>query len=237
MSDMLRLTDYPGLSPVEAVKKIVDWFLCNYEDPARNCPRDDGDWVWIWGGPYNAHEVMRDDFEGELMRLFGEDVAAKVIAVAVSWIDKADAYEVYGGDPDDKELAGEIAAATPCEGSALEWSAKPQPEDYDDPEPWLEPERSREEAEAFYQSYEWRELRYRVLCEQGARCQCCGRDWRHDIYITVDHIFPLRLHWSLRLDPTNLQVLCNECNHGKGRWDETDWRQPGDSVTRPPRTY
>jgi hypothetical protein len=29
-----------------------------------------------------------------------------------------------------------------------------------------------------------------------------------------------------RLDPNNLQVLCNDCNMGKGSWDQTDFRTP-----------
>ena len=27
------------------------------------------------------------------------------------------------------------------------------------------------------------------------------------------------------LEITNLQILCHECNHGKGNWDQTDWRR------------
>ena len=30
----------------------------------------------------------------------------------------------------------------------------------------------------------------------------------------------------LELQLTNLQMLCADCNVGKGAWDETDWR-PG----------
>lgn len=44
------------------------------------------------------------------------------------------------------------------------------------------------------------------------------------VRIVVDHIKPISKHWHLRLDPDNLQVLCNDCNKGKGAWDETDYR-------------
>jgi 5-methylcytosine-specific restriction endonuclease McrA len=73
---------------------------------------------------------------------------------------------------------------------------------------------------AFYASYAWRNLRYIVLQKYGRKCMLCGSTER----ICVDHIKSLRKHWSLRLDITNLQVLCEPCNHGKGNWDETDWR-------------
>lgn len=78
----------------------------------------------------------------------------------------------------------------------------------------------------FYKSYEWRKLRYKVLKKYGATCMVCGRERENGFMIHVDHIKPLRKYWELRLDANNLQVLCDECNHGKGNWDETDWREP-----------
>lgn len=42
--------------------------------------------------------------------------------------------------------------------------------------------------------------------------------------MNVDHIKPRKLFPELALDPDNLQVLCHECNHGKGNWDMTDFR-------------
>lgn len=84
----------------------------------------------------------------------------------------------------------------------------------------------------FYASWEWRTLRMEVLKEQGATCNCCGaskgdRDMAgKPVKIVVDHIKPLSKHWHLRLEKSNLQVLCDECNMGKGNWDETDFRQP-----------
>jgi 5-methylcytosine-specific restriction endonuclease McrA len=82
----------------------------------------------------------------------------------------------------------------------------------------------------FYASWDWRTLRMEVLKEFGAVCMCCGSTPQHkdmsgnQVKIVVDHIKPLHHHWSLRLQKTNLQVLCDECNQGKGAWDETDHR-------------
>jgi HNH endonuclease len=73
---------------------------------------------------------------------------------------------------------------------------------------------------AFYQTYEWRKLRYIALQKYGRNCMICGSNER----ICVDHILSVRKYWSLRLDITNLQILCEPCNHGKGNWDKTDWR-------------
>lgn len=81
-------------------------------------------------------------------------------------------------------------------------------------------------SDEFLASYEWRKLRMKVLEKFGARCQCCGRSRADGISIHVDHIKPRRKYPELALEFDNLQVLCNECNHGKGNWSETDWRDP-----------
>jgi len=81
-----------------------------------------------------------------------------------------------------------------------------------------------EKSEEFLQSREWRELRYKVLQKYGAKCMCCGAVKGGDVYICVDHIKPRYKYPELKLEFDNLQVLCNECNHGKGAHDETDYR-------------
>lgn len=77
----------------------------------------------------------------------------------------------------------------------------------------------------FLQTYEWRKLRMQVIKKYGARCQCCGASPATGAVINVDHIKPRKLFPKLALSLENLQVLCHECNHGKGNWDQTDWRQ------------
>lgn len=79
-------------------------------------------------------------------------------------------------------------------------------------------------SDDFLRSYEWRKVRMEVLTKYGAKCQCCGAS-PPNVVINVDHIKPRRLFPHLALDVNNLQVLCEDCNHGKGNWDQTDWRQ------------
>jgi len=79
--------------------------------------------------------------------------------------------------------------------------------------------------ERFYQSAPWRMVRYDAYEKNDGRCECCGRSAKEGIYLNCDHIKPLREFWKLRLDPENLQILCNECNHGKGNRYSTDWRK------------
>lgn len=76
----------------------------------------------------------------------------------------------------------------------------------------------------FLETYEWRKLRMQTLLRYGPRCMCCGATPQTGAVMNVDHIKPRLTHPELALDPENLQILCNACNHGKGNWDTTDWR-------------
>lgn len=84
----------------------------------------------------------------------------------------------------------------------------------------------RQKAEEFYMSEPWRRIRYDVIRRDKAQCQACGRSRKHGIVLHVDHIVPLSKDPSLKLDPKNLQTLCEDCNMGKGNRDNTDWRTP-----------
>ena len=77
----------------------------------------------------------------------------------------------------------------------------------------------------FLSTYEWRRVRMQALKLYGTTCQCCGASKAQGATINVDHIKPRKLFPHLALDITNLQILCNECNHGKGNWDMTNWRE------------
>lgn len=80
----------------------------------------------------------------------------------------------------------------------------------------------------FYNSVPWLDVRRQVLTAYGRRCMCCGAtpDNPKGTMIVVDHIKPMRTHKELALDFNNMQVLCSDCNRGKGHWDTTDYRTP-----------
>lgn len=80
------------------------------------------------------------------------------------------------------------------------------------------------DIKAFYASWEWKRLSYDVKLERGRKCECCGAK-APDVRVHTDHVKPIRRHWHLRLDKTNLQILCEDCNMGKGSRDETDFRE------------
>ncbi len=84
--------------------------------------------------------------------------------------------------------------------------------------------------DGFYESREWRQVRYAALRACGAKCLCCGASAADGARLHVDHIKPRYTHPHLSLELSNLQVLCEDCNLGKGAWDETDWRQHWKSI-------
>ncbi|MBO9407646.1 hypothetical protein J7399_09415 [Shimia sp. R9_1] len=53
-----------SMSEQDLVDSLVQWFHHFYEDPQNETPFDseEGDFVYIYGGPYNAEEVIRDSF-------------------------------------------------------------------------------------------------------------------------------------------------------------------------------
>ncbi len=84
---------------------------------------------------------------------------------------------------------------------------------------------SKQKDDYFYSSREWRELRVRVLERYDCKCMMCGRSPKaNGIVIHVDHIKPRSKFPQLSLEFSNLQLLCHECNLGKGNKHETDWR-------------
>lgn len=80
---------------------------------------------------------------------------------------------------------------------------------------------SKAERNKFYYTRAWQELRYRALKLYGKKCGCCESV---EGPFHIDHIKPRSKYPELELEISNLQVLCKDCNLGKGGWDDTDWR-------------
>ena len=80
------------------------------------------------------------------------------------------------------------------------------------------------QSRLFYKTEEWAKVRYEVLRRSSGKCELCGRSAHDGVILNVDHIKPRRRFPHLALDLSNLQVLCGQCNRGKGGTDDTDWR-------------
>lgn len=68
------------------IESIVGWFFENYEDPAMRTPYEskEGGYQWIWGGPYDASEVVGENFL---------DVPEDILEEAVAEIQSDGLYE------------------------------------------------------------------------------------------------------------------------------------------------
>lgn len=121
--------------------------------------------------------------------------------------------EIFARYPESKPLPNRYAV--------LKWFVDRHGRDYG-----VEPIRTPRETDEFYKTREWRYLRMRVIKTRGARCECCGANPSDGItVIHVDHVKPRQHYPELALNESNLQVLCENCNIGKGAWDKTDWRK------------
>ena len=85
---------------------------------------------------------------------------------------------------------------------------------------------TKEEADSFYRSAEWGQMRYKALVVYGKKCVCCGATPETGAVMHVDHIKPRSKRPDLELNINNLQILCAQCNIGKLNLDDTDLRTP-----------
>lgn len=77
----------------------------------------------------------------------------------------------------------------------------------------------------FYNTPEWKQLRYRALRLIGNVCMLCGASPKTGAVIHVDHILPRSIYPERAMDIDNLQILCETCNLGKLNRDATDFRK------------
>lgn len=84
------------------------WFRERYEDPAEHTPHDsqEGGYVWIWGGPYDAQEELENEFGGVVRERAIEELAEKLDGECTMWA------ATPGSDRYDSGLVADIARIT-----------------------------------------------------------------------------------------------------------------------------
>ncbi|MEA2092068.1 MAG: hypothetical protein U9O83_06855 [Campylobacterota bacterium] len=48
----------------DIIEMVLHWFNENHEDPAEHCPYDEGEYIYIYGGPVTADNAIREEFWG-----------------------------------------------------------------------------------------------------------------------------------------------------------------------------
>ncbi|MFN7934747.1 MAG: DUF262 domain-containing protein [Bryobacteraceae bacterium] len=76
----------------ETVEKMIEWFFKHYKDPADGVPYDSGEggYQYVLGGPYNARDVLQEEFEN-VPDLLIEDAIKKINSSGWDWV-KIDDY-------------------------------------------------------------------------------------------------------------------------------------------------
>lgn len=85
------LTDDSHVPDFEEMKeRMREWFFTYYEDPAQNCPYEskEGGYFYIWGGPYDARDVLTDQFSGEYPDEIIEELVQELEAECWNWSGK-----------------------------------------------------------------------------------------------------------------------------------------------------
>jgi hypothetical protein len=90
-------TKLTQLEQVCAVAEMCNWFLRNFENPAESLPFDEGEYVYLWGGPVDAGEEIYHKFDG----VYSEELIA---AAAEKLEAEHDAYNWSPMPPHEDEM-------------------------------------------------------------------------------------------------------------------------------------
>jgi hypothetical protein len=68
-------------------EQLKEWFFRSYEDPAQNTPYDsaEGGYIYIWGGPYEASDVLYKEFHGKVDEDILQEVAEELEEESPEW--------------------------------------------------------------------------------------------------------------------------------------------------------
>lgn len=76
-NDTITRTAFKRMGKEKQAEVAERWFRERYEDPANRTPYEsaEGGYIWIYGGPFEAEEVLREEFEGVIK----EDVLSDLV--------------------------------------------------------------------------------------------------------------------------------------------------------------
>jgi hypothetical protein len=83
----------------EQTEAMRQWFGEHYEDPAERTPYEsaEGGYIWIFGGPYDAHEELEAEFSGAVPDEVIAELAQELNDITPWWARSSD----YDNDEDD----------------------------------------------------------------------------------------------------------------------------------------
>lgn len=68
-------------------EELREWFFRHYEDPAQNTPYEsaEGGYIYIWGGPYEALDVLYGEFGNKVDEDIIQEVAKELDQECLEW--------------------------------------------------------------------------------------------------------------------------------------------------------
>lgn len=96
----------PELAKELQMQVMREWFFSHYEDPVERTPyqSSEGGYLWIWGGPYDADEVLQDEFSGLVAYEVIEELARELSHICYEWAPKPSEDDYQDNYLDDIEL-------------------------------------------------------------------------------------------------------------------------------------
>lgn len=122
-------TQFRRMRKADKRELMVQWFHQNYEDPSNETPRDSGEFVYIWGGPYEARDELYAKFGDIAPEELIEEVVREVEKGGLyDWapVQKGAEYEPTENDDEPAFLDGYLNEPGPQYGSAEELEARKQ---------------------------------------------------------------------------------------------------------------
>lgn len=97
----------------DAISAMLKWFVNQFEEPQRQTPTDhEGKFLYFWGGPFDANEVLRSEFgkryPSEWIDIALDEIEADEIYEWAPTID-GDFHEHFGHDSDDADGGSTVA--------------------------------------------------------------------------------------------------------------------------------
>lgn len=70
------------------IEEMRDWFMARYKDPADGVPYDGGEggYLYVNGGPYDARDVLSDQFGDEVAEDLIDEVVAQIERDGTEWV-------------------------------------------------------------------------------------------------------------------------------------------------------
>lgn len=71
----------------ETTSLMRQWFEANYVDPVDVLPYEsrEGGYIWLWGGPYDAREVLQEEFQGFVDDKLIDELADELETTCWGW--------------------------------------------------------------------------------------------------------------------------------------------------------